>query len=391
MRIAYLALVELDIPNACLIHTREIAEQMAALGHRIDLFLPRPLQAITPWRGVTHRWVRFWGFDALRRLCFMVESCVRIVIQHRKEPFDILYMRELPDPLLVVYCCRLLGIPYFVELNGWALDELAISNAPSRMVARVCRRQRLLFRNAAGIISSTQGNATNVMRQYRVTERRVTVQELGVNGDMFTGVDKLEARNILHLDGTRRYVLFAGSFHPHHDLYTLIHAIAIARKELPDLHLILAGDGAERKKAEQWVVQAGIGENAYFTGARPYEEMPMWFSAVDILMIPLLKRRIHLQNGSFVTKLWEAMAAKSPVIITDMPSTASYNELEDKAWIVPPENPEAMARTIVSVLGASAQEAALRADRAFRYVVQERSWHEEARQTLSFIRQKLAE
>jgi len=391
MRIAYLALIELDVPNACLIHTREIAEQMVASGHRVDLFLPKPIQAATPWRGITHHWVRCWGFDAPRRFCFMVETCVRIAIHHLREPFDILYMRELPDPLLIVYCCRLFGIPYFVELNGWALDELAMSNAPARIVARVCKRQRLLFGNAAGIISSTQGNAANVMRQYRVPVRRVTVQELGVNSGMFSGIDGQEARNILHLDSMRHYVLFAGSFHPHHDLHTLICAAAIARRDVPDLHLILVGDGAERKKAEQWAAQTEIDGLVAFIGARPYEEMPLWFAAADILMIPLLKRRIDLQNGSLVTKLWEAMAAKAPVIITDMPSTASYNELRDKAWIVPPENPEAMARAIASVLGASAQEAALRVDHAFRYVIQERSWRKEARQTLSFIKQNLAE
>ena len=42
MRIAYLALIEIDVANASLVHTREIAEGLAALGHEVTVILPRP-------------------------------------------------------------------------------------------------------------------------------------------------------------------------------------------------------------------------------------------------------------------------------------------------------------------------------------------------------------
>jgi len=390
MRIAYLALIELDIPNACLIHTREIAENMAALGHQIDLFLPKPLQAIRPWSGIRHHWVRFWGFDDLRRFFFMVECCLRLVMQHRRKRFDVIYMRELPDPRLIVLCCRLLKLPYFVELNGWALDELTMAKASRKALARVSKRQQLLFGNATGVISSTPGNAANVIRQYRISEERVAVQELGVNGELFGKIGKLEARKALHLDPDAPCLLFAGSFHPHHDLRTLIHSMSIASANIPDLQLILVGDGAERARAEQWALEEGVQASVYFAGIHPYEQMPTWFAAADVFIIPLLKRRIALQNGCFVTKLWEAMAAKLPVIITDLPQTPSYGVLEDKAWIVPPEDSMAMATAIQSVLLSASPEDVARIGRACRYVLQERSWRREAQQTIAFIEQRLA-
>ncbi len=389
MRIAYLALIELDVPNACLIHTREIAENMALLGHEVDLFLPKPLQPISRWAGIKHHWVRFWGFDELRRFFFMVECCLRLIRQHYRKKFDILYMRELADPLLIVHCCRWLKLPYFVELNGWALDELAMSNPAGEALERMEKRQQLLFGNATGIISSTQGNAANVIRHYGVPEDRVTVQELGVNGDMFGKLGKREAREALHLDMDARYLLFAGSFHPHHDLSTLIRSLAIAKLAIPDLQLLLVGDGAERVRSEQWVQEEGLQASVHFMGAHPYEQMPTWFAAADIFMIPLLKRRIALQNGCFVTKLWEALAAKVPVIITDLPQTSSYGVLEDKAWIVPPEDAAAMAAAVQALLCSPSTIEISRIERAYHYVLQERSWRREAQQTIDFITQKL--
>ena len=94
MRIAYFALIELDVPNACLIHSREIAEQMVQLGHEVDMFLPLPLEQ-QRWSGIKHHWIHFWGFDVLRRLCFLIESCIRLWWENRKNPFDCIYLREM--------------------------------------------------------------------------------------------------------------------------------------------------------------------------------------------------------------------------------------------------------------------------------------------------------
>ena len=66
MRIVYLALIEIDVANACLVHTREITEGLAALGHEVTVILPRPSR-VQAWQGVRHVSVRWWGFEAAER------------------------------------------------------------------------------------------------------------------------------------------------------------------------------------------------------------------------------------------------------------------------------------------------------------------------------------
>jgi len=382
MRIAYLALIELDVPNACLIHTREITEQMVGLGHEVELFLPQPLQQ-QEWQGVRHHWVHFWGFDTLRRFCFQLEACARVWWQHRKTPFDCLYLRELEAPELLVRVCRLVSLPLFVEVNGWLLDDLGLMGASEDQKQRAQRSQRQLMRAACGVIASTVGNANNVKHHYGV--QRVMTQELGVNGDLFSTMDQSRSRQQLNLADDATIILFAGSFHPHHDLLTLINAFASVHQRLPDARLVLVGDGAQWQKAQQWVKEAGVASMVDFVGGRAYEEMPSWFSAADLLVSPLIAQKIAQQNGALATKIWEAMAAGTRVLLTDLPDSASYPLLSPLAWIAPPEDVAALADGIVEALGAKDG----REMRAQSYVLQQRSWKKAAQETLHFMQQCL--
>ncbi|MDX8413349.1 MAG: glycosyltransferase family 4 protein [Mariprofundales bacterium] len=382
MRIAYLALIELDVPNACLIHTREITEQMVNLGHEVELFLPQPLQQQV-WWGVHHHWVHFWGFDPLRRFCFQVEACARLWWQHRNTPFDCLYLREMEASELLVRMCGLLSLPLFVEVNGWLLDDLGLMGANKDQKHRAQRSQRQLMRAACGVIASTVGNAHNVKHHYDV--RCVMTQELGVNGDLFSSMDQSQSRQKLNIADDATIILFAGSFHPHHDLFTLINAFASVHQRLPSVRLVLLGEGAQWQQAELWVREAGVASMVDCVGGRPYEEMPCWFSAADLLVSPLIAQKITQQNGALATKIWEAMAAGTRVLLTDFPDSASYSLLSPLAWITPPEDVAAMADGIVEAL--SVQDG--REMRAQTYVLQQRSWKKAAQETLLFMRQCL--
>jgi len=389
MKLAYLSFIELDIPNACLIHTREIAEQLSALGHEVHVFLPMPINA-NKWENVQHHWVHFWGFDFLRRVCFLVEACIRLTLAHRRHRFDVLYLRELEHPKLPVWLCHWLKIPLFVEVNGWLLDDLKLLGSDEHKLEIARRGQRALFSAARGIVVSTVGNSINIIREYSIPMERVMVQELGVNPDLFTCMDRRQARKELGLLDNAVLLLFAGSFHSHHDLRTLIRAFARVRLKISGIRLVLVGDGVQKKKAEEWVQNEGISKGVLFAGSRQYEEMPFWFAAADMLVLPLLKDKVEQQNGAYATKLWEAMSAGTGVVATDLPQSSSYTLLADKAWIAPPEDANALADVLLSALQ-NREEREARVERARHYVLEHRTWRQAAVNTLAFIERRLRE
>lgn len=379
MRIAYLALIELDVPNACLIHSKEIAEQMVELGHEVEMFLPLPLRKQV-WRGMKHHWVRFWGFDALRRHIFLIGACFKILRSHKENAFDCLYLREMEAASLLCQLCKHLKLPLFVEVNGWLLDDLRLINASDAALKKAESNQGVLLQSTCGVIASTLGNAENVKKHYQV--EHVMTQELGVNASLFAGMESSQARKHLKLRNDEQLILFAGSFHPHHDLKTLIHAFARLQKGLSNVRLLLVGDGAQYQDVQAWVNDLGLQDKVLFSGSQPYEDMPYWFAAADLLVSPLIAQKIKQQNGALATKVWEAMAAATPVLVTDMEGTQSYQLLSQLAWVCEPENSEDMANVMQKALCGSSH----RVEHARAYVLEERSWRKAASDTLDFMR-----
>lgn len=390
MRIAHLALVEIDVANACLVHSREIAEGLAALGHDVTLILPRPLR-MQAWRGVRHVWVRWWGFDSRRQWAFFAESAWRLWRLHRRRRFDLLYVREMSGHPFLPGLARSLRLPLFVEVNGWALDDLALVGASPRELRFAERCQRNLFEAATGILASSSGTGEKIVAYYGIPEERVRVQELGTNPAHFTPGDKGRARRALGLPLDGPIVLFAGSFHPHHDLGTLVSAFArLVAQGFETARLLLVGDGHQEAVTRRSLASFGITDRVIMPGARPYEEIPLYFQAADVGVAPRTAAKIRQQNGSVAAKLWDYMAAGLPVVVTDFPSTPSGSLLADKAYVVPPGDPDAMARAFADLLGHVDQRARL-AQAGLTYVGQHRTWRQAAAETADFIGKRLKE
>lgn len=388
MRIAYLALVEIDIANACLIHTRETSEQLAAMGHEMTMILPRPLRMQT-WAGVHHTWVRWWGFDRRGQLAFFIDSAWQLIQMHRRQPFDILYVRELVRHPFLPLLVRWLRLPLFVEVNGWALDDFRLSGASRRELRAIAQSQRKLFQAAAGIVVSTAGNAEKVVARYGISSQEILVQELGTNTAHFIPGDQKQARRVLGLPPEAQIVLFAGSFHPHHDLGTLVDAFARLASEYADLVLMLVGQGAEWKRIRQRLESSGVMGQVRMFDARPYDEIPLYFQAADIGVLPLTIKKVRQQNGALATKLWDYMATGLPVVVTDMPDSASYALLKNLACVVPPEDPQAMANGLRDLLSHADLCARLSAA-SLDYVRKYRTWRQAAAQTANFILARLS-
>jgi len=390
MRVAYLAFIEIDVANACLVHTREIAEGLAALGHDVTLILPRPLRWQS-WVGVRHLWVRWWSFDRLGEWAFFLESAWHLWRLHRQRRLDLLYVREMAQHPFLPGLVRLLGIPLFVEVNGWALDDLRLLGASQREVRAAERSQRKLFKAAIGIFASTVGNAERIVTYYDIPKERLYAQELGTNTAHFAPGDRLRTRADLGLPGDAEIILFAGSFHPHHDLSTLVDAFGqLVAQGFERARLLLVGHGHQWQAIHRTIASSGITGSVITTGFRPYEEIPSYFQAADIGVVPLTATKIRQQKGAVASKLWDYMAAGLPVVVTDLPDTPSASLLAGKAYVVPPEDPNAMARALVDLLGNVDKRTRL-AQAGLEYVRQHRTWRQAAAETADFIAKRMQE
>jgi glycosyltransferase involved in cell wall biosynthesis len=134
---------------------------------------------------------------------------------------------------------------------------------------------------------------------------------------------------------------FVGRLVPVKDVATLIRAVGIAARSIPQLHLLIAGDGALRAALSACARDAGIADRTHFLGW--CTDLGALDSAMDVFALTSL-------NEGTPVSLIEAMAAGVPAIATNVGGVPDVIEHGMNGLLVPPREPAAMARAIVETV-----------------------------------------
>lgn len=123
-----------------------------------------------------------------------------------------------------------------------------------------------------------------------------------------------------------------------------VKAMKIVAEKYPDVVLIMAGDGPEKKYCEKYVTQNKLESNVVFIGhIDHFKQMPEWFAECNITIIPSVST-----EGTSLSCL-EAMATKKPVIVTNIGGLPDIVIDEFNGLICKP-NPESLANNIIKYL-----------------------------------------
>ena len=122
--------------------------------------------------------------------------------------------------------------------------------------------------------------------------------------------------------GSSQVIGYAGTFQEWHGLDELIGAAEGLLKRFPDLKFLMVGPYYTETRAK--TEEAGLAEAFVFTGPVPYEEVPSYLNACDVLVAPYNPDRISSSEqvrrhglGSPL-KVFEYMAVGKPVVTTDV-------------------------------------------------------------------------
>jgi rhamnosyl/mannosyltransferase len=127
--------------------------------------------------------------------------------------------------------------------------------------------------------------------------------------------------------------------------YKGLHILLAALRDL-DAHLIIVGDGPERARLETLAAELGVAQRAHFVGRVPDEDLPSYYQAADIFVLPS-----HLRAEAFGIVLLEAMAACLPVVTAEIgTATSEINRHGETGFVVPADNPSALARALQTLL-----------------------------------------
>jgi len=97
----------------------------------------------------------------------------------------------------------------------------------------------------------------------------------------------------------------------------LIEAIRILVKEKRrKIHLILIGDGPDKKKLEEQVRVSNIAEKVTFVGTIAYEQVPRYHSLMDIFVLPSIPQKHNIEQ--LCNALMEALSSGLGIVVFDI-------------------------------------------------------------------------
>ena len=135
------------------------------------------------------------------------------------------------------------------------------------------------------------------------------------------------------------------------DHANFLQAAAHLLQEYPDIHFALVGTGVvkENESLYQTIEQLGISHRTHLLGER--SDMPRLMAALDIMT------SASAYGEAFPLVLGEAMSSGVPCTVTDVGDSGLI--VGNTGWVVPPKNPQALAKAWQESieLGAEGREA----------------------------------
>jgi len=152
---------------------------------------------------------------------------------------------------------------------------------------------------------------------------------------------KTDARRALGLSGS--IIMSAGRLVPWKGFSALVDIMPQIVRDIPDATLVIIGDGPERATLERQAA-SGKRQAITFLGSLPQRELHRYIRAADVFV---------LNSGyeGFSHQLLEAMALGTPVVASDIPGNRELIEDGVSGLLVAYNDREALAATLLCVLG----------------------------------------
>jgi glycosyltransferase involved in cell wall biosynthesis len=312
----------------------------------------------------------------IARLLIYPIDLMRFTWRFRQSRPDLLHIQWMFLPVLDRHLFRLFGrrTPLIVTVHNPAIREARFASISDMSP---------YFEFASKLIVHSQNNADMLVNRFPQYREKVEIIPIGTMDYQPQRLDKQQARTRLQLPANARIVLFFGLIRPYKGLITLIEAMEDVVRQLPAAHLLIAGKSHEDFAIYQQAIEQ-YGLNNHVTSRIdfiPDDEVPAYFSAADVLCLPY-------KETSQSAVLLNAFGFGMPVVVTNVGGLPDMVEAEQNGTIVPPNDPQAMARALVELLS---DEAKLqRYSQYSLYLAREKySWQAVATQTAELYQRVL--
>lgn len=154
------------------------------------------------------------------------------------------------------------------------------------------------------------------------------------------------------------------TWEPLYGVDLLLRAFCRAAQELPELRLLLLGNGSQAGQIHQRVQAHGLVDRVYFGGQVKNDDLPELYRAADLYL------SASHSDGSSVS-LMEALACGLPCLVSDIPGNREWIEGQEAGWLFKDDDEDALVAGIRRA--AAERQAQARRGAAARRLAEERA------------------
>ena len=198
---------------------------------------------------------------------------------------------------------------------------------------------------ADSIVVSTHIEKDDIARLYGANGTPLEVISPGVDTALFQPMNTADARRELDLPD-KRTILYVGRIEPLKGLDILLKAVALLN-DTANTHLLIVGGSlekdAELERLNTLAVNLGISDIVTFIGSVKQEQLPAYYSASDVFVLPSWYE-------SFGLVALEAMSCGTPVVVSRVGGLKTFVENGKTGYLVPWRCPEPFAQSLETLL-----------------------------------------
>ncbi len=330
----------------------EQASRLAKRGHRVRIVSRHPAEAVAETAEREGVRIRHYPADRRSPLRFLFSSILgarrAVTAALAEEGCDILELYQPSSGYGALRSDRARDLPCLYTFLSPAPLEYASRSGMTGHHRRglIGRMAQLMLwsiegaclRRAARIQVLSDFSAGQLWKLYRIPSDRIVKIPGGVDIDRFRpAADRSLLRKTLGLPIESPLLLTVRNLEARMGLDTLIHAMAILRRGVPDVTLVIGGAGSLRDNLESLTASLELQHHVRFLGYVPESDLSLYYQAADAFVLPTRE----LEGFGLVTV--EALSCGTPVLGTAVGAIPEVLLDLDSSLLLRDTTPQAMA------------------------------------------------
>lgn len=309
---------------------------------RLDLIVFTRCNTVLPYKEISPN-VAVYATQSSHPLCYVADALHSSTrVQRERGHVDAIAVQ---DPFLTgiagYHLKRRWGVGLNVQLFSSFFDNPHwLAEHPGNRLLQILGKFIVRAADTVRVESSTEKKHLVAMG---IPDERIWIVPLLYNLERFMDIDGGPVR-ARYLNGPYdQMVLFVGRLAPEKDLPTLLRAVPTLAQSRPGVRIVIVGKGQEDAGLRQLAQELQLGERVVFAGQVANEDLPAYYAACDVFVLPSIYEGIP-------TVLVEAATAGRPIVSTRTRNVDDIVVDGQNGYIVPIRDSAALAGALARVL-----------------------------------------